>query len=184
MKERPNKNRHILELISELLPEVIEWMDDVLPPEGFERDEEIAGIRNDLIKVLCYGGSGQNIIDIYSLDGYKLAKELEDRCNWFGIDTDLVMILNKSIDFLNAIHFQKVKNWVRANGIKLEHKVGDYIKWSPDDYSYRISKVIEVSDTLGYYIIYLPFDKEFTVPAEKVIGKSDKDKESLLLVSS
>lgn len=91
-------------------PEVTRWLN-----RGGARDgEDIAFTIETLAKVL----------DAHS-SGYDIAKELDDRYGWYGIDTYLIEILDG--DHARRAIEELTKQWVICCGIKPALSVGDHV---------------------------------------------------------
>lgn len=114
MTKRPSKHdRDVLaEVAKKLIDDVMGWVGD----DKADRDGSLA----DLTEV---------IQDAIELDGYELAKCLEDDFYW-NVDSRLVEILDRAEHLALLVVREKAKQWVKDNEIKPLYSVGDHVRWA------------------------------------------------------
>lgn len=107
--QRPSRsNPRVMENAARrLAPRIIEW-------DGALTEDEI-------VEALAKHGT-------YDVDGYALAKRLED-CEYWSPDENLVDILAAFQSELYDAHRQLVKVWVKEAQIALPLNVGDMVQW-------------------------------------------------------
>lgn len=135
---RPKKSdRSILQLVAaKLAKEVNEWADD----------EENENTEKHMIEVLedCF----------YDLDGYKMAKRLEDD---YGYDCDagLVNILDNADNLVRHHLSEATKKWVTENSIKPKFEVGQpvIVKHKDKDVAGTVGKIM---DATAEYVVNCP----------------------------
>ena len=101
-------------VVEKLFPRVVEWLGNDY------REAEADKIRAEL----------RDAIDstFGQLDGYQIAKNLEDRANWDGINSDLVETLEMADVFFYDAHRAAIKAWVERFDIKPTFAVGQSFK--------------------------------------------------------
>lgn len=110
LPRRPRTGDHetISAAATSILPEIIEWM-------GPDYDEsKKADIEEHLIEAMK---------DNPGLDGYDLAKFLDDRFRW-ECDAELVEILDSALSCAGSIRDRRIEEWVKANGIHPKLEIG------------------------------------------------------------
>jgi len=108
-KPRPNKGAP--EVIEDFKKEVLVKLDKLFP------DEDNGDISDHLVEKMIFYNE---------IDGYRLAKSLDDR---FYIDSDF-----ETADMLNDLHWEldkvygkAVKKWIEEQGIKVPFEIGDEV---------------------------------------------------------
>ena len=96
--------------IDRTIKNVINWH------QGSEYDEK--QIRSDLLKAIKFEGAS---------NGYKLAKFLDDKCCRYGINTELIEILEELYYDHNTVYTEWVTKWVNWCNIRPDFKFGDYV---------------------------------------------------------
>ena len=142
-KGRPRPNRMSDEVLAEvanrLMPRVLQWLN-----MGQDNAEEVLETAKDLINVLEY-----------SSDGYKMAKELEDRHGWDEVDSDLVDIL-EGADYYGTLQ-TALRAWVKDNDLKPRLEVGEVVtvkKVSSEGSEHR-GEIVNIGDD-GTYTVMIP----------------------------
>lgn len=139
---RPRPNRMSDEVLAgianKLMPRVLQWLQ-------MEQDNpEATDAAKDIKAVLEV-----------SSDGYKMAKELEDRHGWDGADSDLVDIL-EGADYYGTLQIA-LKAWVKDNDLKPKYEVGEVVtvrKIGHEGSEHR-GEIISIGDD-GTYTVMIP----------------------------
>lgn len=142
-KGRPRPNRMSDEVIAEvanrLMPRVLQWLHI-----GQDDAEEVIETAKDIMAVLKV-----------SSDGYKMAKELEDRHGWDEPDSELVDVL-EGADYYGTLQ-TAIRAWVKDNDLKPKYEVGEVVtvkKVSHEGSEHR-GEIISIGDD-GTYTVMIP----------------------------
>ena len=106
------------------------------------------------------GGSRESVIDdlekaiAYGLDGYAIAKYLDNDCSW-NVDADLVEILENAYWIRSSLHDKAVEAWVLACGIKPRLQLGTPVKVKNRATGNKVldGQIVSIDEKRGTYTV-------------------------------
>lgn len=138
-----------------ILEAAAKWM-----AERLGADDEDGKNANDILDAIDDCG-------LYSLDGYALAKFLDDNCSWAGVDEDMVADLAELGGQIHALHHAAVRKWVDEWSIKLTLASGQKVRATFPAGRTEDAVILQlIPSTAEYHISYVGGTR--LVPAEDV----------------
>jgi len=123
-------------IAEKLADDVLSWL------RGESTREQVVA---DLEKAIAYGH-----------DGYDIAKYLDQFCSW-GVDSQLVEILDNAFSVRSQLHDNAVQEWVLACSIKPALPVGAKVKVKNRAAKSNVvdGEVVSINEKRGTYTVFI-----------------------------
>jgi hypothetical protein len=145
MKTRPTLIAAAAEAAQEISKRVIEWLEEA--GEQVTSDGSEAEIEGHVKQVIEK--------NIHNLDGYELAKEMEDRF-YYEPDSDLVEIMDNAHCAVLDAHDRIVEKWIVENSIKPRFAIGARVsfKRNQGDKLLYNGEIVHINEKQGKYTVF------------------------------
>lgn len=126
-------------IATQLAPAVLDWLDDATCS------------LSDIIRDL------ENVFNYYDLEGYALAKSLENR--GYIPDSNLVEILDRAYFIESKVVKDATTQWVIDNNIVPAYAIGHVVTYKPSTYGPKLTgEIVRIDESTAKYHIFCEAD--------------------------
>lgn len=144
ISKRP-KDTDFHALAEELYPQVKDWLMGGGPFNEAEEKEYVLDQLADALDSSC------------GLDGYQIARHLDQDHSWDEIDANLVDILDGAAGYQHRAKQKAIKEWVKVNNITCRFNIGDIVSFKVRNFgsdNKETGEITRINAEDATYVIY------------------------------